>query len=39
MTEVLPLFSTPLYISQDEVLETPEVEYNRKSDSLSLIHI
>jgi len=33
MTEVLPLFSTPLYISQDEVLETPEVEYNRKSDS------
>jgi uncharacterized protein (TIGR02466 family) len=33
MTEVLPLFSTPLYISQDEVLDAPEVEYNRKSDS------
>lgn len=33
MTEVLPLFSTPLYISQDEVLDTPEVEYDRKSDS------
>ena len=28
MTEVLPLFSTPLYISQDEVLDAPEVEYN-----------
>ena len=33
MTEVLPLFSTPLYISQDEVLDIPEVEYDRKSDS------
>ena len=33
MTEVLPLFSTPLYISHDEVLGTPEVEYNRKCDS------
>ena len=33
MTEVLPLFSTPLYISHDDVLRTPEVEYDRKCDS------